>query len=128
MPCTVCNEAGPILFCSRCRDNLRCSFEFVELPPAEFAGARFPLGRLILTWGAVIALEEAHQQPTVLFSRHARGDWGALLGDDDLERNEEALREHERILSKFSDLAGTHYYVITEHDRSSTTILLPEEY
>ena len=58
--------------------------------------------------------------------RHSSGDWGALC-QEDKEANEIAVREGHRLLSlHHSD--GTKFYVITEWDRSATTVLLPEEY
>jgi hypothetical protein len=59
--------------------------------------------------------------------RHAAGDWGEL-SPEDIQENELSVREGYRILSAYSLRDGTRIYVITEADRSSTTILLPEEY
>jgi hypothetical protein len=61
-----------------------------------------------------------------LVQRHASGDWGDLDTHDRLE-NEIAVREGFRILSAY-ELEGIRFWVITEADRSTTTILLPEEY
>jgi len=61
-----------------------------------------------------------------LVQRHASGDWGDLDPQDKAE-NELSLREGFRILSAY-ELEGTRYWIITEADRSATTILLPEEY
>jgi hypothetical protein len=60
-------------------------------------------------------------------SRHSRGDWGDV-GDADREENELSLREGFRLLSAYRAANGTKFWVITEADRSLTTVLLPEEY
>jgi hypothetical protein len=59
--------------------------------------------------------------------RHARGDWGDL-DDEDLQANERALKDGTRLLSAYHSSAGTKFWIITEWDRSATTVLLPEEY
>jgi hypothetical protein len=59
--------------------------------------------------------------------RHSDGDWGDVCDEDQLA-NDEALRDGFRLLSSYRAMAGTKYWIITEHDRSVTTILLPEEY
>ncbi len=60
-------------------------------------------------------------------TRHQTGDWGDL-DDEDKEANAYALREGERILSVYHTESGIKTYVITERDRSVTTLLLPEDY
>ncbi|MEE9199146.1 MAG: hypothetical protein V3U26_05055 [Dehalococcoidia bacterium] len=62
-----------------------------------------------------------------LLRRHASGDWGALSSED-LRANEQALKNGDRVFSCYRLLSGVKLWVITEADRSSTTILLPEEY
>jgi len=59
--------------------------------------------------------------------RHARGDWGEL-GEEDQRENQLSLEQGFRLLSVYSTVAGDRLFVITERDRSLTTILLPEEY
>ena len=59
--------------------------------------------------------------------RHACGDWGTVCPDDALA-NDEALEEGERLLSAYKLRDGTKVWIITEADRSSTCILLPDEY
>jgi len=61
-----------------------------------------------------------------LVQRHMSGDWGDLSAEDKAE-NELSLREGFRILSAY-ELEGQRYWIITEADRSVTTILLPQEY
>lgn len=59
--------------------------------------------------------------------RHAVGDWGELC-DEDRESNEEGIRHGERLLSAYLDRLGNRFWIITEWDRSITSILLPEDY
>jgi hypothetical protein len=89
--------------------------------------SRFPLGRTVATPGALEALSTNGQSPFEFFIRHGTGDWGDT-GPDDRERNEEALKDGSRIFSVYTLRDETRIYVITEADRSATTILLPEEY
>ncbi len=88
---------------------------------------RFPLGQLVATPGALRALQEAGQHPLEFIARHVADDWGELC-DEDKQANEEALREDLRILSAYTTSAGEALWVITEADRSATTMLLPEDY
>ncbi len=85
-----------------------------------------PLGRVLATPGALKLLMEAGGHPFELLARHATGDWGELCAFD-RRQNEIALREGYRIFSSYETPAGT-VWLITEADRSVTTILLPEEY
>jgi len=88
---------------------------------------RFRLGQTCMTRGAQEALEEARQSPSEFLRRHSEGDWGEL-SDEDRKENELSLKEGFRILSAYSTSKGARLWIITEADRSSTTILLPEEY
>ena len=90
-------------------------------------GPKFPLGNVYITPGAHEALQAASQSFEVMLYRHQSGDWGDL-GDEDKLSNEQALYEDTRILSAYHTAKGTKLWVITEADRSSTTILLPDEY
>lgn len=85
---------------------------------------RFPLGRLLITPGA----QDAFSREEVLsaVSRHQRGDWGTLCKED-CQVNEEALKTGERLFSAYRYHAKK-LWIITEADRSATTILLPDEY
>ena len=84
----------------------------------------FPLGPIVATAGAVaeIPILEIH----AALDRHAAGDWGGLCEDDRLA-NERALAEGERLLSSYESF-GVTFWIITERDRSLTTVLLPEDY
>jgi hypothetical protein len=88
--------------------------------------APLPLGRVLATPGALEALAEAGEEVLRYLARHATGDWGDLCAFDRLQ-NEEALRVGERVFSSYNTQAEK-VWVITEADRSTTTILLPEEY
>ncbi len=88
---------------------------------------RFPLGRVVATPGALAALEASGELPERLLGRHVRGDWGEIP-DEDRQENELSLREGYRVLSSYRTRLGTRLWVITEADRSSTCLLLPEEY
>jgi hypothetical protein len=85
-----------------------------------------PLGRVVATPGALKLLKEAGGHPFDYLARHATGDWGELCAFDRCQ-NQIALREGLRIFSSYEMPAGR-VWIITEADRSVTTILLPEEY
>jgi hypothetical protein len=87
----------------------------------------FHLGRIVATPGAVEALTEAGQTPWELLTRHVQGDWGDV-SEGDRQANEEALKDGSRILSAYQTKTGRRLWVITEADRSSTCLLLPDEY
>ena len=91
------------------------------------AKARFLLGQLVATPGALQALEEAGQNALEFLSRHQHGDWGEVPEEDKRE-NEFSLLNNLRILSAYTLTTGVKIWLITEADRSATTILLPEEY
>ena len=88
--------------------------------------APFPLGRILATPGALEALRGAGEDPIRYLSRHAAGDWGELDAHDRRE-NELALEHGRRLLSSYP-VGETRVWVITEADRSVTTLLLPSEY
>ncbi|HZB07486.1 MAG TPA: hypothetical protein VE525_00065 [Rubrobacter sp.] len=85
-----------------------------------------PLGRVVATPGALKLLSEIGEDPFGYIARHATGDWGELCAFD-RRQNEIALREGYRVLSSY-DVLAERVWIITEADRSVTTILLPEEY
>ena len=87
---------------------------------------RFSLGQLVATPGALEALNEINFLPATLIKRHHHGDWGDL-DDEDKVANEEALANFDRIFSAYI-IQNVKFWVITEADRSVTTILLPSEY
>ena len=89
--------------------------------------ARFPIGQTYITPGAEEALMIAGQTGIEFLRRHVSGDFGEL-SDEDLSESELSLREGFRVLSTYRTSRGTRLWIITEADRSSTTILTPEEY
>jgi hypothetical protein len=89
--------------------------------------ALFSLGQIVATPGALTALEKAGQNPLDFLSRHARGEWGDLC-EEDRKENVLSLEQGFRLLSRYTTSAGDALYVITEADRTVTTLLLPEEY
>ena len=86
----------------------------------------FKLGQTVATPGALEAMEQAAISPMDLLRRHQRGDWGDL-GNEDKQSNDQALSLGDRIFSAYQ-FDRIKFWVITECDRSATTILLPEEY
>jgi hypothetical protein len=85
---------------------------------------RFPLGRLVATPGAV--REIPRQDIEIALARHARADWGDVCGEDQAE-NDFSLKNGLRLLSAYHT-GGKKFWIITEADRSATTVLLPDEY
>ena len=85
-----------------------------------------PLGKVVATPGALKLLSDAGEHPLDYLARHASGDWGELCAFD-RRQNEIALRDGYRVLSSYEVPTGR-VWIITEADRSITTILLPEEY
>ena len=90
-------------------------------------GARFALGQTFITPGAQEALEIAGQTAIQLLRRHMSNDWGEI-SEEDARENELSLREGYRLLSAYRTVRGQRIWIITEADRSATTILLPSEY
>lgn len=88
---------------------------------------RFPLGRVGATPGALRALEQAGQLPTEFLDRHVNGDWGDVP-EEDKQENEFSVENGLRILSAYTTSTGEKIWIITEADRSYTTLLLPSEY
>ena len=91
----------------------------------EQAGMKFPLGQLVATKNAVAAL--LPEDIKTALRRHVTGDWGDLP-EEDQTTNENALVRGDRLFSVYHSLIGVKFYVITEWDRSLTTVLLPEDY
>lgn len=87
----------------------------------------FSLGQILATPGALAALEEAGQRPEEFLNRHLSGDWGDLDEQDKAE-NELSVQQGFRILSAYTLTSREKLWIITEADRSSTTLLRPDEY
>ena len=96
-----------------------------EKPPCHLPNAKFPTGQLCITPNALrqIGLEDF----TEALRRHVTGDWGEVDAHD-RKANDDALREGSRIFSVYRSESGIKLWVITEADRTVTTILLPEGY
>lgn len=88
---------------------------------------KFPLGRVVATPGALEKLAESSENAALFLRKHQLGIWGDVCSDD-AQANEQALKDGDRILSVYHTAKGQKLYVITEADRSSTCVLLPEEY
>ena len=86
---------------------------------------RVPLGRTLATPGVLNATTQTERN--IAFNRHAHGDWGDVVGED-WRSNDLALQAGERLISVYHTLSGVKFWIITEADRSATTILLPHEY
>ncbi len=87
----------------------------------------FALGQIVMTPGAAAAFATAGERPFPLLARHQRGDWGEVSPEDATE-NDFSVTHGFRILSAYALRDGTRIWVLTEADRSATTILLPDEY
>lgn len=86
---------------------------------------RFELGRMLMTPGVQERVPPSEMLRAL--RRHARGDWGEM-DKVDCAANDAALRDGGRLVSSYRTEAGTKFWIITEADRSATTVLLPEEY
>jgi hypothetical protein len=89
------------------------------------SAALFAPGQIVITAHAKNVLHPA--DVPVCLARHLSGDWGELCEEDRAE-NQRALSQGLRLFSVYHDRNRRKFYVITEHDRSVTTILLPEDY
>ena len=93
----------------------------------NIAAPKFRLGKLVSTPGALAALTEAGQSPLVFVSQHVAGNWGEC-DEHDRQANDDALKTGDRLFSVYRTTKGEKIWIITEADRSSTCVLLPEEY
>ena len=89
------------------------------------SATKFPLGQVVITANAKNVLHP--EDVPLALARHAAGDWGDL-DEDDRRENELSLAQGFRLLSVYRDRSSTKFWIITEADRSATTILLPEDY
>ena len=85
----------------------------------------FPLGQVVATPGALEALAQAGQSPAEFLRRHQMGDWG-IVPEEDKAENELSLQQGFRLLSAYQLKTGVKIWLITEADRSVTTLLRPE--
>jgi hypothetical protein len=94
---------------------------FVELHHRQ----KFPLGQVVITANALAIIPPA--EVNAALARHASGDWGELCREDKSE-NERALNGEGRLFSAYAAKDGPRFWIITESDRSVTTVLLPADY
>ena len=87
----------------------------------------FPLGRVVATPGALAALAAAAVAAASLLARHAVGDWGDV-SKKDWKENEKSLNEGYLLISSYRLPSAVKVWIVTEADRSATTLLLPSEY
>ena len=94
---------------------------------------KFKLGQIVATQGALAALKESNQSALPFLLKHQTGDWGEVC-EDDKKLNDEAVAhegdadQQQRVLSAYKTSKNERIWIITEYDRSVTTILLPDEY
>jgi hypothetical protein len=88
------------------------------------ARPKFPLGQVVITANAQATLDPADVQQGL--SRHASGDWGDIPPED-VELNQSGLKHGERLFSAYG-VGGNRFWIITERDRSVTTVLMPQDY
>ncbi|MMZ53764.1 hypothetical protein D1872_155650 [compost metagenome] len=86
---------------------------------------KFPLGRVVGTPGCLQAVPE--NEILLALCWHISGNWGEIP-EEDKRSNEQALKDGGRLLSAYRAASGVRFWIITEADRSVTTLLLPEDY
>jgi len=91
------------------------------------SGIKFSPGRVVATPGVLEALKASGDDPLAYLVRHLAGDWGEL-DESDIRENELSLENGWRILSAYTLSTGVRFWIITEADRTVTTLLLPSEY
>lgn len=89
------------------------------------SASKFPLGQVVITASAKDVLHPEDVQDALV--RHASGDWGDV-DDHDRHENEVSVHQYLRLFSVYHDRDKMKFWIITEADRSATTILLPEDY
>jgi hypothetical protein len=99
--------------------------ENVSLHIVSIQSSKFDLGQLVATPNALNVL--SHVDIVAGLSRHIRGDWGEL-DPHDLLVNKQALLHGGRLFSEYRSTNQVKFWIITECDRSATTVLLPEDY
>ena len=87
--------------------------------------AKFLLGQLVATPNALASVP--NDEILLALSRHVRGDWGTL-DKEDWDSNEQALKHGGRLFSQYHTIQSVKFWIITECDRSVTTVLLPKDY
>ena len=98
--------------------------DFIALTVTPLKSAKFPLGQMVMTANAASRLDSIAVYEGL--RRHAAGDWGDICPEDK-GLNEEALKHGDRLLSVYGT-GENRFWIITESDRSVTTVLMPEDY
>lgn len=98
---------------------------FDEIDGPAKPTAKFSLGHLVATPNALAHIP--NDEILQALTRHVQGDWGTL-DREDLEANEQALKQGGRLFSSYYSIENVKFWIITEADRSVTTVLLPEDY
>ena len=88
--------------------------------------SKFELGRMVITANANKELD-IPSVLQILLARYMQGDWGNLC-ESDKQLNDSALKYGDRIFASYTDANDRKFWIITEADRSATTVLLPEDY
>lgn len=88
---------------------------------------KFPLGQIVATPAALDLLNQLGELPSKFLDRHAAGDWGEVSLED-RQANDSDLLTGGRLVSSYDLKFGHRVMIITEADRSATTLLLPSEY
>jgi hypothetical protein len=87
----------------------------------------FSLGDVVVTPAALEALQESDEEASFFLNQHALGNWG-VVSSDDAALNDQALRDETRIFSAYLLQSGVRIWIISEADRSATTVFLPDQY
>jgi hypothetical protein len=98
-----------------------------NIPTGDRPAENLPLGQVVATPGALDALAKAGQSEQEFLDRHRTGDWG-IVDSDDWAANDHAITDGDRVHSAYLLKDQTKIWIITESDRSVTTLLLPDEY
>ena len=94
---------------------------------AVLSQPRFRAGQLVMTTGVNDLVQRGALNPAPYIQRHLNGDWGDLC-DEDRRSNDAALKNGDRLFSSYRITPDLKLWIITEWDRSVTTLLLPDEY
>lgn len=87
----------------------------------------FPAGQVVMTAGISELVQRGIYNPVLYLQRHLNGDWGDIC-DEDRRLNDDALASDGRLFSSYKITPTLKIWIITEWDRSVTTLLLPDEY
>ncbi|WP_335340354.1 hypothetical protein [Collimonas pratensis] len=110
------------------QEELELFSAFIVFVPTQIGEPLFALGEVVATPGAVNLLDRLGINGSVYVRRHQCGDWGVVCAEDAAE-NARGVTDSNRILSEYRlGARRERLWIITEHDRSVTTLLLPDEY